>query len=81
MPRLASVCTGLFVVSTAFPLVASVLVLGALTQVLPVRWFEALEKRYDAGSLAFKIALPFVVIFLICVAAPSGIAPFIYFQF
>ena len=25
--------------------------------------------------------LPFAVIFLICVAAPSGIAPFIYFQF
>jgi D-alanyl-lipoteichoic acid acyltransferase DltB (MBOAT superfamily) len=63
------------------PLVASVLVLGALTQVLPIRWFEALEKRYDAGSLALKVAVPFAVIFLICVAAPSGIAPFIYFQF
>jgi len=67
--------------TTMTPLVASVLVLGALTQVLPTRWFEALETRYDAGSLAFKVALPFAVIFLISVAAPSGIAPFIYFQF
>jgi D-alanyl-lipoteichoic acid acyltransferase DltB (MBOAT superfamily) len=67
--------------STMTPLVASVLVLGALTQVLPTRWFEALERRYDAGSLAFKVALPFAVIFLISVAAPGGIAPFIYFQF
>src|SRR5499427_8468563 len=67
--------------TTMTPLVASVLVLGALTQVLPTRWFEALETRYDAGSLALKVALPFCVIFLICVAAPSGIAPFIYFQF
>ena len=34
------------------PLAASVLVLGALTQVVPMRWSDALEKRYDAGSLA-----------------------------
>jgi alginate O-acetyltransferase complex protein AlgI len=67
--------------TTMTPLVASVLVLGALTQVIPMRWSDALEKRYEAGSLAFKVALPFAVIFLICVAAPSGIAPFIYFQF
>ncbi len=63
------------------PLVAGVLLLGALTQVLPTRWFDALEARYDAGSLAFKVAVPFAVIFLISVAAPGGIAPFIYFQF
>jgi hypothetical protein len=49
--------------------------------VLPTRWFEALEARYQAGSLAFKVALPSAVIFLISVAAPGGIAPFIYFQF
>jgi D-alanyl-lipoteichoic acid acyltransferase DltB (MBOAT superfamily) len=67
--------------TTMTPLVASVLALGALTQVLPMRWFEALEARYQAGSLAFKVALPSAVIFLISVAAPGGIAPFIYFQF
>jgi D-alanyl-lipoteichoic acid acyltransferase DltB (MBOAT superfamily) len=67
--------------TTMTPLVAAVLALGALTQMIPTRWSEALENRYDTGSLAFKVALPFCVIFLICVAAPSGIAPFIYFQF
>ncbi len=67
--------------TTMSPLVAGVLLLGALTQVLPTRWFDALETRYDAGSLAFKVAVPFAVIFLISVAAPGGIAPFIYFQF
>jgi len=67
--------------TTMTPLVASVLVLGALTQVIPARWSDALEKRYDAGSLAFKVAVPFAVIFLISVAAPAGMAPFIYFQF
>ncbi len=67
--------------TTMTPLVATVLGLGALTQVVPARWSEALETRYDAGSLAFKVALPFCVIFLISVAAPGGMAPFIYFQF
>jgi hypothetical protein len=28
-----------------------------------------------------KVLVPFAVIYLICVAAPAGIAPFIYFQF
>jgi alginate O-acetyltransferase complex protein AlgI len=67
--------------TTMTPLVASVLVLGGLTQIIPTRWSEALEKQYETGSLAFKVALPFAVIFLISVAAPGGIAPFIYFQF
>jgi len=67
--------------TTMTPPVASVLALGALTQILPNRWFEALEARYETGSLALKVAFPFAAIFLISVAAPSGIAPFIYFQF
>jgi D-alanyl-lipoteichoic acid acyltransferase DltB (MBOAT superfamily) len=67
--------------TTMTPLVAVVLALGALTQILPVRWGETLEARYDAGPLALKVAVPFGAIFLISVAAPGGIAPFIYFQF
>lgn len=67
--------------TTMTPLIASVLALGALTQLVPSRWSEALEAHYEAGSLAVKVALPFAVIFLISVAAPGGIAPFIYFQF
>jgi D-alanyl-lipoteichoic acid acyltransferase DltB (MBOAT superfamily) len=67
--------------TTMTPLVACMLALGALSQILPARWFAALEARYDAGPLALKVAVPSVTIFLIAVAAPGGIPPFIYFQF
>ena len=67
--------------TTMTPLVAVLLALGALTQVIPARWSEALEARYQAGPLALKVAVPFCVIFLIVVAAPGGVPPFIYFQF
>lgn len=67
--------------TTMTPFIAGIFVLGALSHVIPPRWFAALEARYDAASLPVKVAVPFVVIFLIAVAAPNGIAPFIYFQF
>ena len=77
----ATMFSGASWTTTMTPLVAAMLVLGAVTQIIPARWFAALEARYDAGSTAFKVALPTVVIFLIAVAAPGGIPPFIYFQF
>jgi hypothetical protein len=52
-----------------------------LTHVIPPRWYEALERGYDRSPLAVKVLAPFAVIYLIAVAAPTGIAPFIYFQF
>ena len=67
--------------TTMTPFVATVFVLGALSHIIPPRWFETLEKRYDEASLLVKVLVPFVVIYLIAVAAPAGIAPFIYFQF
>ncbi len=67
--------------TTMTPLVAVLLALGALTQFIPARWYDAIETRYQAGPLALKVAVPFVVIFLIVVAAPGGVPPFIYFQF
>ncbi len=67
--------------TTVTPLVAIMLVLGALTQIIPDRWFNGLEARYDRASLVVKVAVPFAVIFLIGVAAPGGVPPFIYFQF
>ena len=67
--------------TTVTPLVASMLVMGALTQIIPDRWSNALEASYDRASLAVKVAVPFAVIFLIAIAAPSGVPPFIYFQF
>jgi hypothetical protein len=67
--------------TTMTPLVAAMLAIGALTQIIPNRWVDGLEAYYDRASLAFKVALPFAVIFLIAVAAPGGVPPFIYFQF
>ena len=58
-----------------------IFVLGALSHIFPPRWFVTLEKRYDARRWSVKVLVPFVVIYLIAVAAPAGIAPFIYFQF
>ena len=63
------------------PFVAFTFALGALSHILPPRMFVTLEKRYDTAPLLVKVLVPFVVIYLISVAAPAGIAPFIYFQF
>ena len=78
---LATLFSGAGWSTTMTPLVAAVFVLGALTQVIPADWFAALQTRYAAGPLALKVAVPFAAIFLIAVAAPGGIPPFIYFQF
>ncbi len=67
--------------TTMTPFVAAMLVIGALTQIIPNDWFDRLEARYDQASIAVKVAVPFVVIFLVAVAAPAGVPPFIYFQF
>ena len=37
--------------TTMTPLVAAMLALGALTQIVPDRWFEGLEIYYDRASL------------------------------
>jgi alginate O-acetyltransferase complex protein AlgI len=63
------------------PLVGVVFAFGALTHLVPPRFYQWLEKRYDLAPLPIKILVPFAVISLISVAAPTGIAPFIYFQF
>jgi alginate O-acetyltransferase complex protein AlgI len=67
--------------TTVTPLVALMLVIGALTQLIPNAWFDRLEIAYDRASLALKVAVPFAVIFLVAIAAPGGVPPFIYFQF
>jgi hypothetical protein len=67
--------------TTVTPLVALMLAFGALTQIIPNAWFDRIEVRYDRASIAVKVAIPFVVIFLVAVAAPGGVPPFIYFQF
>jgi alginate O-acetyltransferase complex protein AlgI len=67
--------------TTMTPFVATMMVLGAATQAIPAGWWAELQARYEAASLPLRIAVPFVVIFIIAVAGPSGIPPFIYFQF
>ena len=67
--------------TTVTPLVALMLAAGALTQIIPNGWFDRLEGAYQRASIAVKIAFPFAVIFLVAVAAPGGVPPFIYFQF
>jgi D-alanyl-lipoteichoic acid acyltransferase DltB (MBOAT superfamily) len=67
--------------TTMSPFVAAVFVFGALSHVIPPEYWQHLKKHYDAASLPVKVLVPFVVIFLISIAAPNGIAPFIYFQF
>jgi alginate O-acetyltransferase complex protein AlgI len=67
--------------TTMTPLVAVVFALGTLTQVIPAAWFGALKVRYDAAPLVLKVLVPFGAVFLIAVAAPNGMPPFIYFQF
>jgi alginate O-acetyltransferase complex protein AlgI len=67
--------------TTMTPLVAAMLAIGALTQIIPSRWFDEFEAYYDRASLPFKVALPFLLIYSIAIAAPGGVPPFIYFQF
>jgi alginate O-acetyltransferase complex protein AlgI len=67
--------------TTVTPLVACMLMMGAMTHVIPTRWSDELVMAYDRASTAFKIAVPSLGILLVAVAAPSGVPPFIYFQF
>jgi alginate O-acetyltransferase complex protein AlgI len=67
--------------TTLTPLAAGAFVLGALSQIIPPRWFGTLQERYGSAPLPLKVLVPFAVIFLIAIAAPTGMAPFIYFQF
>jgi alginate O-acetyltransferase complex protein AlgI len=67
--------------TTVTPLVACLLIIGAVTQIIPNDWFDRLEIAYDRASIVVKVAVPCVVIFLVALAAPGGVPPFIYFQF
>ena len=52
-----------------------------LLTIVPARWLEGLETYSDRASLVLKLVLPFLLIFLIAIAAPGGVPPFIYFRF
>jgi D-alanyl-lipoteichoic acid acyltransferase DltB (MBOAT superfamily) len=63
------------------PLVAVCLLLGAVTQIIPPDWSRDLKLRYELAPISLKVAVPFVIIYVIAIAAPRGVPPFIYFQF
>jgi len=48
---------------------------------IPAPWFARARDWYDGAPLPIQVAVPAAAIFLISVAAPSGVPPFIYFQF
>lgn len=58
-----------------------VLLLGLFMQYRPRRWDMALERELSHWPLLVRGVALAIVIFLIEVLGPSGVAPFIYFQF
>jgi len=54
---------------------------GCLSQLTPLSICDRLESFYERAPLGIKVLVPALMIWLIAILAPSGIAPFIYFQF
>jgi alginate O-acetyltransferase complex protein AlgI len=54
---------------------------GFLSQLTPQSIYDRLESFYERAPLGIKVLVPALTIWLIAILAPSGIAPFIYFQF
>ena len=54
---------------------------GFLTQLLPPSAYEAADGSFRRASVAAKVALSTAAMWAVIMLAPSGVAPFIYFQF
>jgi alginate O-acetyltransferase complex protein AlgI len=66
--------------TTISPLVACALAFGALTQLFPGFWHSC-KSSFERAPLVLKVAVSSAALFLISVAAPVGVPPFIYYQF
>ena len=66
---------------TASPLVLALMMVGFLTQLLPLTAYALADRSFGRVNLAVKVALSTAAIFAVTMLAPSGVAPFIYFQF
>jgi D-alanyl-lipoteichoic acid acyltransferase DltB (MBOAT superfamily) len=66
---------------TASPLILVLMMAGFLTQLLPPSAYEAADGSFRRASVAAKVALSTAAIWAVIMLAPSGVAPFIYFQF
>jgi alginate O-acetyltransferase complex protein AlgI len=78
---LATLASGNGWSTSVTPLVAAMLMLGAATQIIPPGWITNAHAWYDRATMSVKVALPAIGIFLVAVAAPNGVPPFIYFRF
>jgi alginate O-acetyltransferase complex protein AlgI len=67
--------------TTISPLVATSLIMGAVTQFVPASLWSFCESSFERAPLALKIAGSSLALFLISAVAPLGIPPFIYYQF
>jgi alginate O-acetyltransferase complex protein AlgI len=67
--------------STATPFVISLMLLGFVTQLTRPERYESLARWYGDASLPMKVAVPSLTILSIGIFGPTGVAPFIYFQF
>ena len=67
--------------STVTPLVISLLLAGALTQMLPPDFFAHVRANFERGPLWGKVAFATANVWVTLMLAPEGVAPFIYFQF
>jgi alginate O-acetyltransferase complex protein AlgI len=67
--------------TTVTPLVATMLFLGAVTQLFPTPLWNYCVISFERAPVALKVAGSSLALFLISVAAPVGVPPFIYYQF
>ncbi|ACA18968.1 membrane bound O-acyl transferase MBOAT family protein [Methylobacterium sp. 4-46] len=65
----------------ATPLVLALMAAGAATQLAPPALAAAARSLYGGAGLPAKVALGTALAWLVAMLSPSGVAPFIYFQF
>jgi D-alanyl-lipoteichoic acid acyltransferase DltB (MBOAT superfamily) len=67
--------------TTLTPLIGALLALGFLTQFLPRNFATRAQRAFESCPLPCKVLATSGAIAAIALLAPTGIAPFIYFQF
>jgi alginate O-acetyltransferase complex protein AlgI len=77
--------TGIFSAGTGFrqltPFLAGLLVFGVLMHFIPRSWGERIQRFVERMPVAAAVAGFAVFLVLLSAVSPTGVAPFIYFQF
>lgn len=76
-----SIKDGAGALETATPFILLLMALGIVPQFLPEQSAATLARLYERALLPAQIAAPTCAIWIVSVLAPTGVAPFIYFQF